>query len=89
MISHSTEDYVKAIYELEEDFGRVSTSALAEQLGVAPASVTGMLQKLAEGRPKLVNYERHRGVVLTRAGRKIALETIRHHRKRAGPVRAG
>jgi DtxR family Mn-dependent transcriptional regulator len=47
---------------------------------VAPASVTGMLQKLAEGRPKLVNYERHRGVVLTRAGRKIALEIIRHHR---------
>jgi DtxR family transcriptional regulator, Mn-dependent transcriptional regulator len=80
MISHSTEDYVKAIYELEEDFGRVSTSALAERIGVAPASVTGMLQKLAEGRPKLVNYERHRGVLLTPAGRKIALEIIRHHR---------
>jgi DtxR family Mn-dependent transcriptional regulator len=80
MISHATEDYLKAIYELEEDFGRVSTSALAEQLGLAPASVTGMLQKLAEGRPKLVNYERHHGVVLTSAGRKIALEIIRHHR---------
>jgi DtxR family transcriptional regulator, Mn-dependent transcriptional regulator len=83
MISHTIEDYLKAIYELEEDFGRVSTSALAERLGVAPGSVTGMLQKLAtkeEGRPKLVNYERHHGVVLTSAGRKIALETIRHHR---------
>ena len=80
MISHATEDYLKAIYELEEDLGRVSTSALAEQLGVAPASVTGMLQKLADGRPKLVNYERHHGVVLTSAGRKIALEIIRHHR---------
>jgi len=80
MISHATEDYLKAIYELEEDFGRVSTSALADRLGVAPASVTGMLQKLAEGRPKLVNYERHHGVVLTSAGRKIALEIIRHHR---------
>jgi DtxR family Mn-dependent transcriptional regulator len=80
MISHATEDYLKAIYELEEDFGRVSTSALAERLGVAPASVTGMLQKLAEGRPRLVNYERHHGVVLTAAGRKIALEIIRHHR---------
>ena len=80
MISHATEDYLKAIYELEEDLGRVSTSALAEQLGVAPASVTGMLQKLADGRPKLVNYERHHGVVLTPAGRKIALEIIRHHR---------
>ena len=80
MISHATEDYLKAIYELEEDFSRVSTSALAERLGVVPASVTGMLQKLADGRPKLVNYERHHGVVLTSAGRKIALEIIRHHR---------
>src|SRR5574341_1113992 len=80
MLSHATEDYLKAIYELEEDFGRVTTSALAERLNVAPASVTGMLQKLAEGRPRLVNYERHHGVVLTPAGRKIALEIIRHHR---------
>lgn len=80
MISHAEEDYLKAIYELEEDFGRVSTSALAERLAVKPASVTGMLQKLAEGRPKLVNYERHHGVSLTPAGRKLALEVIRHHR---------
>jgi len=80
MISHAVEDYLKAIYELDEDIGRVSTSALAERLAVAPASVTGMLQKLAEERPKLVNYERHRGVSLTAAGRKLALEVIRHHR---------
>jgi len=80
MISHTTEDYLKAIYELEEDWGRVSTSALAERLGVKAGSVTGMLQKLAEVHPRLVNYERHHGVVLTRAGRKIALEIIRHHR---------
>jgi len=80
MISHAEEDYLKAIYELEEDFGRVSTSALAERLAVKPASVTGMLQKLAEDRPKLVNYERHHGVSLTPGGRKLALEVIRHHR---------
>ncbi|MGH2521050.1 MAG: metal-dependent transcriptional regulator [Anaerolineales bacterium] len=80
MISHAVEDYLKAIYELEEDYGRVSTSALAERLKVAPGSVTGMLQKLADMRPKLVNYERHHGVALTRAGRKLALEVIRHHR---------
>ena len=80
MISHAIEDYLKAIYELDEDFGKVTTSLLAARLEVAPASVTGMLQKLAEGRPKLVNYERHHGVTLTPAGRKIALETIRHHR---------
>lgn len=80
MISHAVEDYVKAIYELEEDFGKVTTSALAEKLEVAPASVTGMIQKLAEAKPKLVKYERHHGVTLTPAGRKIALEIIRHHR---------
>lgn len=80
MLSHATEDYLKAIYELAEDYDKVSTSALAEKLEVAPASVTGMLQKLAEAKPRLVNYERHRGVTLTPAGNKIALEIIRHHR---------
>jgi DtxR family Mn-dependent transcriptional regulator len=80
MVSHAVEDYLKAIYELEEDFGRVGTSALAERLAVTPASVTGMLQKVAAGRPRLINYERHQGVTLTAAGRRIALEIIRHHR---------
>ena len=80
MITHAVEDYLKAVYELEEDFGRAGTSALASALNVAPASVTGMLQKLAEVQPPLVNYERHHGVTLTKAGRKIALEVIRHHR---------
>jgi DtxR family Mn-dependent transcriptional regulator len=60
--------------------GKVSTNALAEKLGVAPASVTGMIKKLAEDRPRLVDYEKHQGVTLTPAGRKIALEVIRHHR---------
>ncbi len=80
MISHAIEDYLKAIYEIEEDVGSVTTSALAMQLQVMPASVTGMVQKLAKARPRLVNYERHQGVALTPAGRKIALEVIRHHR---------
>jgi DtxR family Mn-dependent transcriptional regulator len=82
-LSHAIEDYLKAIYELAEESGRVSTSALAERLDVKPASVTGMLQKLAEPeqeRPRLVNYERHRGVTLTPAGKRLALEVIRHHR---------
>ncbi|MBM4422633.1 MAG: metal-dependent transcriptional regulator [Chloroflexi bacterium] len=79
-ISHAVEDYLKAIYELQEDTGKVSTNALAEKLGVAPASVTGMIKKLAEDRPRFVDYEKHRGVTLTSAGRKIALEVIRHHR---------
>ena len=72
------QDYAKAIYKLEVETGRATTSALAERLGVAPASVTGMLKRLAELR--LVTYERYRGVTLTASGRRLALEVIRHHR---------
>src|SRR5215813_767886 len=79
-LSQSVEDYLKAIYELEEDTGKVSTNALAEKLGVFPGSVSGMIKKLSEETPRLIDYEKHRGVVLTSAGRKIALEIIRHHR---------
>src|SRR3989304_444480 len=50
MISHATEDYLKAIYELEEDFGRVSTSALAERLAGAPVSAPGTLPQLSARR---------------------------------------
>jgi DtxR family Mn-dependent transcriptional regulator len=80
MITHAVEDYLKAIYELEEDFERVGTSALAAALNVTPASVTGMLQRLSEARPRLVEYERHRGAALTLTGRRLALQVIRHHR---------
>jgi DtxR family Mn-dependent transcriptional regulator len=79
-LSHAEEDYLKAIYELAEDTGKVSTSALAERLNVKAGSVTGMLQRLAEEKPRLVHYERHHGVSLTPAGEQIALEVIRHHR---------
>jgi DtxR family Mn-dependent transcriptional regulator len=58
----------------------VASNALARRLGVAPASVTNMLQKLAAGSPPLVEYERHRGVLLSSAGRKRAVEVVRHHR---------
>ncbi len=78
--SQSIEDYLKAIYELTLTEDRASTNALAEYLEIAPASVTGMLQKLAESAPPLLNYRKHRGAVLTTQGRKVALETIRHHR---------
>lgn len=79
-LTHAVEDYLKVIYELHHEQRKVTTTALAERLGIAPASVTGMLKKLAEERPRLVHYERHRGVSLTAAGEKIALEVIRHHR---------
>ena len=79
-LSHAEEDYLKAIYELTEDAGKVSTSALVQRLDRKAGSVTGMLQQLADKKPRLVDYERHHGVSLTPAGAQIALEIIRHHR---------
>jgi DtxR family transcriptional regulator, Mn-dependent transcriptional regulator len=79
--SESVDNYLKAILFLggPEEI-RVASNALARRLGVAPASVTNMLQKLAAGSPPLVEYERHRGVLLSTAGRKRAVEVVRHHR---------
>jgi DtxR family Mn-dependent transcriptional regulator len=77
--SEAVEDYAKAIYALQsQEHGAVSTSALAERLGVAPSSVTAMLKRLDELR--LVRYEPYHGVTLTPAGERVALEVIRHHR---------
>jgi len=78
MHSQAVEDYLKTIYEIEREQDKVATTVLAEQLGVAPASATGMIKKLAE--MELVAYEPYQGVVLTQAGRRIAIEIIRHHR---------
>jgi DtxR family Mn-dependent transcriptional regulator len=77
-LSETSENYLKAIYKLELQHGRASTSALAERLGVSPPSVTSMLKKLASLR--LVVHEPYRGVTLTATGRKAAIEIIRHHR---------
>jgi DtxR family Mn-dependent transcriptional regulator len=79
-VTQSIQDYLKHIYELTERGETASTTALALQLNVKPASVTGMVQKLASSKPALVEYQKHQGVTLTRAGRKAALEVIRHHR---------
>jgi DtxR family transcriptional regulator, Mn-dependent transcriptional regulator len=77
--TEAVEDYAKAIYGLQRhEEGPVTTSALAERLGVAPSSVTAMLKRLDE--LGLVRYEPYHGVTLTRAGEKVALEVIRHHR---------
>lgn len=79
-LTRSTQDYLKHIYELCEDGASASTNDLARELNVKPASVTGMIQKLANEKPALVEYQKHQGVTLTSAGRKAALEIIRHHR---------
>src|SRR5918996_3715083 len=76
-LSVSTQDYVKELYKLQRD-GRASTSALAERMGVAPASATAMLKKLAL--LGLVEHEPYRGARLTLAGERVAIEMIRHHR---------
>ena len=80
MPSEAVDDYLKAIYELAGDEGRASTASLARKLSVAPASVTGMLQKLAERKPPPVQYQKHRGARLSEDGKLRALEVIRHHR---------
>lgn len=79
--SESVDDYLKAILVLSGPGElRAMSTALANRLGVAPASVTNMLQKLAVLPTPLVEYERHHGVRLSEAGKRRALEVLRHHR---------
>ena len=78
--TESVDNYLKAIFTLGgPDEERVTSTALAERLGVAPASITNMLQKLAASPSRLVEYERSRSS-LSLAGRRRALEIVRHHR---------
>ena len=79
-LTDSIQDYLKSIYELTDNNKPASTTSLAARLGIKPASVTGMLQKLASAKSPLVDYHKHKGVKLTAKGRRAALEVIRHHR---------
>ena len=74
--TESVDNYLKAIFQLGGQKNRVSSGDLARRLEVAPASVTSMIQKLASSTPPLVDYERHYGVRLSRAGQKRALEIV-------------
>ncbi len=77
--SEAVEDYAKAIHALHDrGEGPVSTSALAERLGVSPGTVTAMLKRMGE--TGLVKHVPYHGVTLTPAGERVALEVIRHHR---------
>ncbi len=79
--TEAVDDYLKAILELSGPAdARVTSNALAAHLSIRAASVTGMLQKLAALETPFVLYEKHRGVRLSPAGRRRALEVIRHHR---------
>ncbi len=77
MLSQAIEDYLKAIYKLHEGHA-VSTKEIAEALDVSSASVTNMVKRLAG--MGFVTHKAYHGVSLTDAGKKIALEIIRHHR---------
>ncbi|MEO7363405.1 MAG: metal-dependent transcriptional regulator [Gemmatimonadaceae bacterium] len=78
VLTGPVEDYLKAIYELASRDGVAATSDVANALGVAPASVTGMIRRLAA--QGLLDYVKYRGVHLTANGRRAALSTIRRHR---------
>ncbi len=79
-LTHAVEDYLKIIYDLSLTHGRASTTQIADALDIAPASVTGMIKRLSTTRPPLLEYQKHRGVILTPEGERTALEIIRHHR---------
>jgi len=72
------ENYLKAIFEIQEHAERATTSSIAERMALAAPSVTAMVKKLAEMR--LVTHEPYQGVRLTRAGEMAAVEVVRHHR---------
>lgn len=82
-ISPAIQDYLRAIYQLSRrspDNARVTTSNLADWMGIRPASVTAMLQRIAAADPPLVDYEKHHGVRLTDEGEAAALQMVRFHR---------
>ena len=79
MLTTSEEDYLKALYTLTEwEDTEVSTGALADQLGLSPASVTSMIQKLSG--KGLVNHVPRKTVALSSSGRREALRMVRRHR---------
>lgn len=77
-VTQAMEDYLKAAFRLEQDGGPVTTLRLAEELGLSGPSVTNMVKRLDD--LKLVVHNPYHGIELTPAGRRVALEVIRHHR---------
>src|SRR5437899_4963452 len=77
-LTDAIQDYLREIYKLGADGGRVSVTALAKRQGVSPASASAMVKKLAA--LDLAVHQPYRGITLTNAGEKVALEVIRHHR---------
>lgn len=78
MASEQVENYLKQIYKIQEQEGRVTTSVLSERLQISAPSVTEMIKKLAE--EGSVTYTPYKGVELTGLGKKKALHIVRRHR---------
>ena len=78
MQSESVENFLKAVYVLQQRMERVSTNALAEALDIAPPSVTDMARRMETA--GLVDYRKYYGVLLTPEGESVALRVIRRHR---------
>jgi len=76
--SESVDDFIKAIYSLQQPGGRVSTTTLGDTLGISAPSVTDMAQRLVAA--GLVDYQKYGGVLLTADGQQMALKIIRRHR---------
>ncbi len=78
-MSIATENFVKAIYQSEQDKGHgTRPGSIAKALGITNAAATDMARKLAE--KKLIHYEKYRELRLTSEGKKMALNIIRKHR---------
>jgi Mn-dependent DtxR family transcriptional regulator len=77
-LSENWEDYLERIHELIERKGYARVADIAEQLEIAPASVSTMVQRLAKA--GFLNYERYRGLTLTSAGQAAALGIRHRHR---------
>lgn len=77
-LTNAEENYIKAIFKLQDGTSVVSTNAIAYDLDTKPASVTDMAKKLKE--KKLIDYEKYQGITLTAEGRRFALQIVRRHR---------
>ncbi len=78
VLSQAVEDYLKVIYRIELEGNKATTTKVADALDVSSASATNMVKRLSK--MGLVDYESYKGASLTKSGKKIALEIIRHHR---------
>src|SRR5690606_30192683 len=78
MPSHTEENYLKAIFSLNESGIGATTNAIAEKLETKASSVSDMLKRLKE--KKLIHYKKYQAVNLSEEGKKVAISIIRKHR---------